>query len=82
MTTSVINKSILAEQLLIVHPETRVLYLSGYTNDAVVRYGVLRNQVNFLQKPFSPNALASKVREALTNRLDALSSANNVHSTC
>ena len=72
-----------AEQLLTVHPKMRVLCLSGYTNDAVVRYGVLRNQVNFLQKPFSPNALAAKVREALTNRPDvSLSSVNNVVSIC
>jgi len=56
---------VLAERLLGLHPEMKVLYLSGYTDDAVVRHGILHQQVNFLQKPFSPNTLAHQVREAL-----------------
>jgi DNA-binding NarL/FixJ family response regulator len=55
----------LAEQLLLRHPETRVLYMSGYTDDAIVRRGVLEEGAPFLQKPFTPDALARKVREVL-----------------
>lgn len=55
----------LAERLAPVRPEMQILYLSGYTDDAVVRHGILHDEVNFLQKPFSPAALAHKVREIL-----------------
>jgi PAS domain S-box-containing protein len=55
----------LAGRLRQLHTETKVLYLSGFTDEAVVRHGVFQEQVSFLQKPFSPSALAYKVREVL-----------------
>jgi CheY-like chemotaxis protein len=54
-----------AEQMLKRRPELKVLYLSGYTDDAVVRHGVLKGQAPFLQKPFSAGTLSQKVREVL-----------------
>ena len=42
-----------------------VLYMSGYTNDAIVRHGVLDPETHFIQKPFTPAGLGPKVRTAI-----------------
>ncbi|MBY0523382.1 MAG: PAS domain S-box protein [Gemmataceae bacterium] len=62
----------LAEVLLRRRPELRVLYLSGYTDDAVIRHGVREAQAAFLQKPFTPDVLAQKVRAVLDQRSTAM----------
>ncbi|HKG45360.1 MAG TPA: response regulator [Pyrinomonadaceae bacterium] len=51
--------------LLKKQPGMPVVYMSGYTDDAIVQHGVLEPGINFLQKPFTPGALALKVREVL-----------------
>jgi PAS domain S-box-containing protein len=55
----------LADELVRGRPEMKVLYLSGYTQNAIAHHGVLDADVEFLGKPFSQGALANKVREVL-----------------
>jgi two-component system, cell cycle sensor histidine kinase and response regulator CckA len=55
----------LSEHLTRLSPELRTLFISGYTDDAVVRHGVLVSETDFLQKPFSMRSLTRKVREIL-----------------
>jgi signal transduction histidine kinase len=55
----------LYERVHAVRPETKVLFMSGYTDDAILRHGVLDQGVPFLQKPILPSSLTRKVRETL-----------------
>ena len=55
----------LATALVLQHPEMRVLYTSGYTDDAIGKHGVLDEGVSFIGKPYTPLALARKVREVI-----------------
>ena len=55
----------LAEKLKILRPDVKVLYMSGYADDAIVHHGVLDSGTHFLQKPFSLKTLSNKVRKVL-----------------
>ena len=55
----------LSEQVTAARTETRVLFMSGYPDDAVVRQGIQTASVHFIQKPFSMEALVAKIRAAL-----------------
>ena len=55
----------LAEQVVKIRPETKVLYLSGYTEDTIVNEGTIESGTAFLQKPFTLQNLSRKVREVL-----------------
>jgi two-component system cell cycle sensor histidine kinase/response regulator CckA len=55
----------LADRIRALHPQTKILFASAYTESAIVHQGVLNPGVALLQKPFTPSALAHKVREVL-----------------
>ena len=55
----------LAERLTVLRPEMKVLFMSGYTDGAILQNGMLGSDVAFLQKPLTPDALSRKVREVL-----------------
>ena len=55
----------LASELAQTRPDLKILFMSGYTDEAIAQHGVLDAGVAFLQKPFSPSPLARKVRAVL-----------------
>jgi DNA-binding NtrC family response regulator len=55
----------LSERLSHLHPEMKVLYMSGYTEDAIIHHSVMGKGMNYIQKPFTVNGLTRKVREVL-----------------
>jgi DNA-binding NtrC family response regulator len=55
----------LAEHVIGLRPGTRVLYMSGYTDHAIVHLGILDGDIEFVGKPFTPDALVLKVIEVL-----------------
>ena len=57
-----------AQRLKAARPRTRILYMSGYTDDAILKHGAMDASTPFLQKPFTPWGLAARVRDALDLR--------------
>ena len=55
----------LGERLRELHPEIKILYASGYTDDITLRLDAQEQNVEFMQKPYTPSALANRVREVL-----------------
>ena len=55
----------LATQLIETYPDTKILFCSGYTEEAILHHGVLAPGIHFLQKPFTPTSLARKIRSVL-----------------
>ena len=60
-----INGRELVDHLVAIRPNLKIMYMSGYTDDVIVHSAVLKPGVAFLQKPFSKEELAGKVREVL-----------------
>jgi two-component system, cell cycle sensor histidine kinase and response regulator CckA len=60
-----VNGRDLATQFQKLRPRMKVLFMSGYTDDAVVRHGILEEGIAYLQKPFTPTSLVRRVREVL-----------------
>jgi PAS domain S-box-containing protein len=58
----------LAERLVSLRPDLKVLYMSGYTENAIVHHGILNEDVGFLQKPFKVNLMVQKIREVLDSQ--------------
>ena len=70
----VMNGTELAQKLIALCPEMKVVFMSGYTDDSVVRHGMLGSGMYYIQKPFTPQALVGKVREALGPRDSSVTS--------
>jgi two-component system cell cycle sensor histidine kinase/response regulator CckA len=62
-----------AQHIARLRPEVRILFMSGYTTDVIAHRGVLDTGVEYLQKPFTPESLARKIREVLARRADPVS---------
>jgi FixJ family two-component response regulator len=61
-----VSGAALAERIGAVSPSTRILFMSGYSDEAVFHNGIIRADADFIEKPFSSRALTRKVREALS----------------
>ncbi|HEX5782833.1 MAG TPA: response regulator, partial [Solirubrobacteraceae bacterium] len=60
-----VNGRVLAERLAMTSPSLRILFMSGYSDEAVYRHGEISPDASFIEKPFTDRTLARKVREVL-----------------
>ena len=56
----------LVDRLKLLRPDLKVIFMSGYTTNAVVHHGVIEAKMPFIQKPFAAKALLEKIRQVLT----------------
>ena len=61
----------LVNRIRVTHPAVRILFMSGYTDDAVMQRGIHESGTAFLQKPFSADTLTRKIRSVLDGTADA-----------
>ena len=59
------NGKELSSQILLMRPNIKIIYLSGYTANVIAHHGIIDEGINFLQKPFSRKELSHKIREVL-----------------
>ena len=71
----------LANQLLSLRPGTKVIFTSGYTDDAVAHQGIRDAAVAFIQKPYRPKALAGKIRQVLDANSGEVPASSDVNET-
>ena len=69
----------LARSLTERRPDLKVLYMSGYTDSAIVNSGILQKEVAFLQKPFTPGVLSAKVREVIEDPKSSVGGEEKLH---
>jgi CheY-like chemotaxis protein len=69
----------LADRLLELDPQLKVLFISGYTGDSAARNGILEGEMAFLQKPFGLRDLARKIREVLSTSRDTIPAGNRAN---
>jgi two-component system cell cycle sensor histidine kinase/response regulator CckA len=62
---------VMAEWLKVTYPDLKILFTSGYTDDAIAKHGVLEPSVAFLSKPYTPATIARKVREMLDDETES-----------
>jgi two-component system, cell cycle sensor histidine kinase and response regulator CckA len=72
-----INGRVLAERLLVTRPDTKILYMSGYTDSFIAGHGVLDQSTNLLYKPFSEEKLIERVRSVLDAGVERVSTEHN-----
>jgi two-component system, cell cycle sensor histidine kinase and response regulator CckA len=65
----------LAEWLVVRHPDVKVLFMSGYTDDTLISHGVAVGELAFIHKPFTPTTLLQRIREVLDSPASGLRSA-------